>query len=146
MRRSDLDLGDANRGRRLPVAAMAPVVLPALEFHDPHLPAAPLGDDLAGDPRARERLRVRDDLAVAGHEEHGPELDGRALLAGQLLDRDDLSRRHAVLLATGGDDRFHELRPFSIATSNEHLSDHTATPRVNWTAGSTSSSCTRPDA
>src|SRR5213592_4073802 len=133
MRRSDLDLGDANRGRRLPVAAMAPVVLPAFEFHDPDLPAAPLGDDLAGDPGARERLRVRDDFPVARHEEHGPELDGRALVAGQLLDRDDLSRRHAVLLAAGGDNRFHEPRPSSIVTSDEHLSDHTTTPRVNWT-------------
>src|SRR5205809_627030 len=83
MRRSDLDLGDADRRRRLPVAAMTPVVLPALELHDLDLSSASLADDLAGNPGARERLRVHDDLPVARHEQHGPELDGRALLAGQ---------------------------------------------------------------
>src|SRR2546422_8052164 len=105
MRLSDLDLGDADRGRRLAVAAMAAVVLPALELHDQDLPSASLADDLAGDPGALERLGVRDDVAVARHKQHAPELDRRARLAGQLLDRDDLPRRHAILLAAGCEDR-----------------------------------------
>src|SRR5437016_11587913 len=78
------------------MATMATVVLPALELHDPDFPPTPLADDLAGDPGAREGLRVRDHLAVARHEQHRPELDGGARLAGQFLDRDDLPRRHAV--------------------------------------------------
>src|SRR5207249_468398 len=114
---SDLDLGDANRRGRLPVAAMATVVLPALELHDLDLPSTPLADDLAGDPGAREGLRVCDHLAVARHQQHRLELDRRARLAGQLLDRDDLPRRHAVLLAARRDDRFHESRPFRTAPS-----------------------------
>src|SRR5437016_2479523 len=97
MRLSDLDLGDADRGRRLAVAAMAAVVLPTLELHDRDLPSASLADDLAGDPGALERLGVRDDVAVARHEQHASELDGRARLAGQLLDRDDLDRKSTRL-------------------------------------------------
>src|SRR2546422_402675 len=89
------------------MATMATVVLPALELHDPDFPPTPLTDDLAGDPGAREGLRVRDHLAVARHEQHRPELDGGARLAGQFLDRDDLPRRHAVLLAAGRDDCLH---------------------------------------
>src|SRR6266581_3329803 len=68
MRLSDLDLGDADRGCRLAVAAMAAVVLPTLELHDRDLPSASLADDLAGDPGALERLGVRDDVAVARDE------------------------------------------------------------------------------
>src|SRR5947209_13666541 len=89
------------------MATMATVVLPALELHDPDFPPTPLTDDLAGDSGAREGLRVRDHLAVARHEQHRPELDGGARLAGQFLDRDDLPRRHAVLLAAGRDDCLH---------------------------------------
>src|SRR5437870_4249925 len=112
MRLSDLDRGDAYRGRRLAVATMAAIVLPALELHDRDLPPAPLADNLAGDPGALEDLRVCDHVAVPRDEQHGPELDGRARLAGQLLDRDDLPRRHTVLLAAGCDDRFHGTQTF----------------------------------
>src|SRR5438132_13988721 len=86
MRLSDLDLGDADRGRRLAVAAMAAVVLPTLELHDQDLPSASLADDLAGDPGALERLGVRDDVAVAGHEQPAPGPRAPAPPAGAAVD------------------------------------------------------------
>src|SRR5262245_36928672 len=60
-----LDLGDAHRGRRLPVTPVTPIVLPPLELHDRDLPAPALPDDLSGDPRTLQPIRRGDDLAVA---------------------------------------------------------------------------------
>src|SRR5437870_12350627 len=97
MRLSDLDLGDADRGRRLAVAAMAAVVLPTLELHDRDLPSASLADDLAGDPGALERLGVRDDVSVARVEQHASALAGRARIAVSLRVRDYLPWRPAAL-------------------------------------------------
>src|SRR4029450_11376831 len=107
----DLDRRNADRRRRLAVTAVPAIVLPALEFHDSHLPAPALGHDLARHLRAAERLVAGDDLAVARDEQDGAKLDCRSLLARHLLDGDELARRHAVLLTPGRDHGFH-VRPF----------------------------------
>src|SRR5262245_23665460 len=60
---------------------------------------------------------ARDDQAVPVDEQHGRELDGCALLTRQLLDRDDLPGRPAVLLAPGRDHGFHSADLSLRATS-----------------------------
>src|SRR5438552_4591584 len=88
---SDLDVGDANRGHRLPMAAMTAVVLAPLELHDHDLARARLADDLALHERRLQRLGARHDVAaVARHHEDRAELDEPALVTGQLLNGDDL--------------------------------------------------------
>src|ERR671935_154303 len=104
---SDLDLRDAHGGRRLPMAAVPPIVLPPLEFHHADLAGAALPHDLPGHARLGEAIAARDDLAVLVDEQHGGELDCRALVSCETLDRDDLARRHAILLAARRDHRFH---------------------------------------
>src|SRR5438552_8251843 len=127
----DLDCRDADRRRRLAVTAVPAIVLPPLELHDRHLPTTPLGHHLARDLRPAERLLAGNDLAIAGHEQNGPKFDGRALVSRKLLDRDDLSRRHAVLLSSGRDHGFHGLGPLNSGGYDEDPSDHTPTPCVN---------------
>src|SRR2546422_3751964 len=128
----DLDRRDTDRRRRLAMTPVPAIVLPSLELHDRHLPTAPLGHDLARDLRLAQCLLAGNDLAVTGDEQDGSELDGRSLLARQLFDRDDLSRRHAVLLASGRDHGFHGPRPSStINNLDEDPSEHRPTLRVN---------------
>src|SRR5207247_5467004 len=58
---SDLDLRDAHRGGRLPVAAVAPIALAPLELHHADLAAATLPNHLAGHPCLREAVAAGDD-------------------------------------------------------------------------------------
>src|SRR5262249_1567202 len=104
---SDLDVRDTHAGGRLPVAALPPLVLPALELPDPDLAAAPLGDDFAGHARFRQPVGARDDLAVLVHEQHGAELDLSPLVARETLDGNNLPCRHAILLTARRDHGFH---------------------------------------
>src|SRR6267142_1066559 len=127
----DLDVGDADAGGRLPVTDVTPVVLPPLELHHEHLARAALPDDLARHSRRLEAIRSNDDLAVARDQKHGCELHGCALVPRQLLDRDDLAWRHAVLLAPSCDDRFHDRQPSLNVNGGKRLSDHTAVEPVN---------------
>src|SRR5213593_650013 len=127
----DLDRRDTDRRRRLAVTAVPAIVLPSLELHDRHLPTAPLGHDLARDLRPAQRCLAGNDLAVTGDEQDGSELDSCSLFSRQLLDRDELSRRYAVLLASGRDHGFHGLGPFSTANVDEDPSEHRPTLRVN---------------
>src|SRR5687767_9504933 len=94
-----LDLGDAHRRRRLAVTAVAPVVLPPLELHDGDLLAPALRDDGARDLRALESIGTDDHFPVPVHEQHGGERHLGTLVSRQLLDRDDLSFGHPVLLS-----------------------------------------------
>src|ERR1041384_3895119 len=101
-----LDRGDADGRRRLPMTAVAPVVLAPFEFHDEPLAPAPLPDDFAGHA-CRADLRAGQDLAVPVHHQHGLELDRRTLVAGEFLDRDHLPGRDPILLAASCNHRFH---------------------------------------
>src|SRR5437879_1400167 len=82
----DLDLRDAHGGRRLPVAAVTPVVLAPLELHDPDLAGASLPHHLARHARLREAVGARDDLTVLVDEQHRGELHRRPLVARQPVD------------------------------------------------------------
>src|SRR5256884_4150510 len=110
---------------------VTPVVLPPLELHEDPLPPPALADDLARHSRRLEAIRSNDDLAVARDQQHGCELHGRALIPRQLLDRDDLARRHAVLLAPCCDDRFHDRQTSLNVNGGKRLSDHTAVEPLN---------------
>src|SRR2546429_1545023 len=110
---------------------VTPVVLPPLELHDEHLARPALADDLARHSRRLEAIRSNDDLAVARDQQHGCELHGRALVPRQLLDRDDLARRHAVLLAPCCDDRFHDRQTSLNVNGGKRLSDPTAVEPLN---------------
>src|SRR5439155_25037651 len=95
---SDLDLGDADRRRRLTVTAVSAIVLPPLELHDHHLPAPSLTDDLARDFCPAQRLLAGDHLAVARDQQAAPELHAGSRVARHLLDRDHLPGRYTVLV------------------------------------------------
>src|SRR5262245_28028782 len=128
---SDLDLRDTHARGRLPVAAVPPIVFPALELHDAYLAPAPLRHHFAGHARLREPVTARDQLAVLVDEQHRGELDLRALVSREMLDGDHLPRRHAVLLAAGRDHRFHARSAFPECWSDSRLWNHSGRAGVN---------------
>src|SRR5215510_15603208 len=128
---SDLDLRDAHAGGRLPVAAVSPIVLAALELDDAHLAPAPLRDHFAGHARLRQPVATRDQLAVLVDEQHRGELDLRTLVSRETLDGDDLPRRHAILLAARRDHRFHARSAFPECWSDSRLWNHSGRAGVN---------------
>src|SRR5262245_22722942 len=101
------DLRHLDGGDALPVPAAAPVVLAALLLVDEDLSVAALGEDLPAHDGALDQRRADADLCigvVAAREQHLGELDGRADVAGELLDAQRGARRHAILLSPGADD------------------------------------------
>src|ERR1051326_2052879 len=130
---SDLDGGDANRGRRLAMAPVPPVILAAPELHDGDLAPAPVPDDLARDLRGLQRFAADHDLAaVARDEQHGAELDLAARIDRELLHGDHLPGRDPVLLASRCDHGFHRRQILPTAGSEKPLSDQTGTESVNF--------------
>src|SRR6266545_7769935 len=77
--RLHLDLGNADRRQRLPMPAVPPIVLPALELDHQDLRALSLGDHLARHPGLGQRPRVDRHLPVLVHQEDLVELDRGAL-------------------------------------------------------------------
>src|SRR5438034_4530016 len=143
---SDLDVGDADRGRRLAMPAITTVILAPSEFHHGDLARPALTNDFAGDARRFEHVSARHDLAtVARYQEHRAELDRPARVSGELLDRNDLPRRHAVLLASRCDHGFHrrQVLPFGLVPPRavtsvgreKFVSHHIGAGGVNFTLG-----------
>src|SRR5205814_4105570 len=98
-----VDLGDPQQGLILAVAFLAAVILPPLLLEDDDLVGAALLDEGGADRRTGQQRRAgRHRGAVADHQHLG-ELNGRARLAIELLNGDDVVRGDLVLLAAGAD-------------------------------------------
>src|SRR5215469_2496084 len=83
-----VDLGDPQYGLMLAMGVLAPVVLPPLLLEDDDLVGTPVLDQGGADRGAGDERRAgRTARSVADHQ-HLAELDRRARLAGQFLDRD----------------------------------------------------------
>src|SRR5207237_2113523 len=83
------DGGNAQYGLMLPMALLAPVILPPLLLEDDDLGRAGLLDDRGADQSALEQWRPRRDLGSLADHQYLAQLDRRPGLARQLLDRDD---------------------------------------------------------
>src|SRR5262249_61630392 len=75
-----LDPRDAHRRHRLPMAAMAPVVLPSFELDDEDLGTLLLGDDLAEHAGPGEGAGLHGYLAFVVDDQHVIELHRRSLV------------------------------------------------------------------
>src|SRR5229473_2054568 len=100
------DLGHAQQGEFLPVAALAARILAASLLEGDDLRPAPLLQDLGGDRGAGNRRRAERDVVAAHHQDFA-ELDDLAGVGLDLVDLDDVLGGNAVLLAAGSDDCEH---------------------------------------
>jgi hypothetical protein len=90
------------------MALLAAIVLAPLLLEDDDLVAALVLDHLGRDQRAGDGRAARLGAAVAAEQDHLRKLDNVAGLACDLLDLDDIVRRHAILLAARANDREHD--------------------------------------
>src|SRR5450432_685180 len=104
--RSAYDVRDLEGSERLAMAALAAVVLAALELEDDDLRPEPLPDDLRLDLRAANDGVAQLDR-VARDEEHVLKGDRVAHVPGELLDPDLVARGDPVLLAARLEYRVH---------------------------------------
>src|SRR5262249_25568770 len=92
------------RGKRLAMAKDLLVLLLALEVEDQDLVPAPSFHHLAADHGA---LAWADLAPLTGNRKHIVELDGIAFTGGPLLNLNDVSRGHSILLPPGANHRVH---------------------------------------
>src|ERR1041385_993454 len=101
------DPGDLHFREVLPVTLLLVIVLAAAMLDDADLVAAAVRHDLGGDLAALDQRRAHGLLVAVGDQQHFLEGDGRADIAGQALDLEDVAGGDLVLLATGLDDGVH---------------------------------------
>src|SRR5262249_6897069 len=109
------DLLDAYRRLLLAVPALAARVLAATRLECDDLWRAALLDDFGSDFGARKDRRANFRLGHAGHHQHLGELHQRAGLPRDLLDREHVVSRHAILLAASLDDSVHLCFPLIMS-------------------------------
>src|SRR5712691_2563462 len=109
------DLGDPQHGLELPVAVFAAVIVPPLFLEDDDLVAAALLDQFGADRGAGQERRAGGHLGAVADHQHLSQLDRRAGLAGELLDRDDVVRGDLVLFAAGADHCEHDRNRYRVA-------------------------------
>src|ERR1700722_5307532 len=85
------DPGDPQHGLVLAMTVLAPVVVPPLLLEDDDLVRAAMLDELGADRSASDERRARRCAGALADHQHFTELDRRARLAGQFLDRDDIA-------------------------------------------------------
>src|SRR5262245_51048873 len=100
------DLSDTEQSQILAMPLLAAVVLAPLLLEHNDLVAARLLHHFGCDQRAGNE-RAAGLGAIAAKQQHLSELDDVAGLARDALDRDNVVRRHAILLAAHANDREH---------------------------------------
>src|SRR5262245_56274339 len=103
-----LDTGDLDFGVRLPVRALAQVVLAAPELHDADLVALAVPLNRRGNLCARHVRRGHLEAFALPDHQVLVELDGGAALGHELLDADHVAFGHAILLAARRNDCVHD--------------------------------------
>src|SRR5436853_6033699 len=102
--RSALETGHAHHREVLPMTLLPAIVLAALLLENEHLLGALVPHDLPDHAHSGNERLADLQTAVAGGEQHLFEREGRAGLARELLETDDVAGAHAVLLAARTND------------------------------------------
>src|SRR6185437_6204139 len=112
-RSTGVDAGDLQHRLVLPVAVLAPVIMPPLFLEDDDLVGAAMLDQGGADRGARDQRRAGRHLGAVADHQHFVQLDRRTRLAGELFDRDHVVGGDLVLLAAGADHCEHLEPPLS---------------------------------
>src|SRR5262245_18669489 len=104
---SSRDVGDLQRRERLPVTRLLAVSLAPPELEDQQLLPEALRHDLRLDLGAGHDGRADLDVLTVGDEQHVVDLDGGAVVTGELLHPDRGAGLDAVLLSACLDHRIH---------------------------------------
>src|SRR5215472_799406 len=95
------DLLNAQDGQLLAMTLLAAIIVPPLLLEDDDFGRPRLLDDRSADRSAVEQRRAGRNLRTLADHQHLSELDSRAGLRRELLDRDDVVLGDPVLLAAG---------------------------------------------